>query len=347
LRVRSPNNLRNKNIFYTDSNGLEMHDRFYSYKPEYDMNYLGNPITDNYYPVNSAIYIEDPSTKVRFTLMTERALAGSSQNKGEIEVVIHSRNIDTFSDDIDDTENDGSGEKSIAARTTTYLLFSNDIIKSKQRDNQVDIDNKPVTFYAAVESNFFTKDEHEKQSRPSVIPEHVKVSIKNLDENDIQIRFTNLHDTETAEFDFYSGTTKVVNYVLSELFRGKDIITNDIYEVSLTGNQLRSEVLKNKLVFRELHDLKLNDVLPKNNNKLTLRPLEIRTFVARNIAIENARLLIESKVIIEPTISSEYISIALFALACVIAFGVSAVLSRKIQMSRIETTSPKLPISAN
>jgi len=262
-------------------------------------------------------------------------------------VVIHSRNIDTFSDDIDDTENEGNGEKSIAARTTTYLLFSNDIIKSKQRDNQVDIDNKPVTFYAAVESNFFTKDEHEKQSRPSVIPEHVKVSIKNLDENDIQIRFTNLHDTETAEFDFYSGTTKVVNYVLSELFRGKDIITNDIYEVSLTGNQLRSEVLKNKLVFRELHDLKLNDVLPKNNNKLTLRPLEIRTFVARNIAIENARLLIEYKVISEPTISSEYISIALFALACVIAFGVSAVLSRKIQMSRIETTGPKLPISAN
>ena len=44
-------------VFYTDSNGLEMQKR----------NTKSDTIAGNFYPVGSAIYIEDPNTKLRMT----------------------------------------------------------------------------------------------------------------------------------------------------------------------------------------------------------------------------------------------------------------------------------------
>lgn len=51
-------NLNNNNTFYTDSNGLEMQERVLNYRPTW--NYSSDePIASNYYPINSAIVIND------------------------------------------------------------------------------------------------------------------------------------------------------------------------------------------------------------------------------------------------------------------------------------------------
>jgi lysosomal alpha-mannosidase len=56
----------NQNTFYTDSNGLEMVKRVLNYRPTWTLNNT-DPVTGNYYPINSAIYIEDAKTRLRMT----------------------------------------------------------------------------------------------------------------------------------------------------------------------------------------------------------------------------------------------------------------------------------------
>ena len=87
LRITVPQINQNK-IFYTDSNSLYMNKRKLNHRKYYQFTFL-EPVTENYYPVNSAIFIEDGN--LRATLMNDRSQGGSSLNPGEIEVLI-SRN---------------------------------------------------------------------------------------------------------------------------------------------------------------------------------------------------------------------------------------------------------------
>lgn len=45
--------------FWTDSNGLEMQQRWHGYHPEFKRHYEKNNISDSYYPVSSAIAMKD------------------------------------------------------------------------------------------------------------------------------------------------------------------------------------------------------------------------------------------------------------------------------------------------
>jgi hypothetical protein len=51
----------NNKTFYTDSNGLEMQQRITDYRPTWNYSGVVN-VTQNYYPVNSAIAIKDKSS---------------------------------------------------------------------------------------------------------------------------------------------------------------------------------------------------------------------------------------------------------------------------------------------
>lgn len=57
LQFHTPN-IDNKGTFYTDSNGLEMQKRVLDYRPTWNFSSVLN-VTQNYYPVNSAIVIRD------------------------------------------------------------------------------------------------------------------------------------------------------------------------------------------------------------------------------------------------------------------------------------------------
>lgn len=84
--------------FYTDSNGLEMQKRVSNYRPTWDiqMNYnrSNDNITANFYPINSAISIENDN--LRFTVMNDRSQAGASLDRGNIQLMQNRR---VFADD--------------------------------------------------------------------------------------------------------------------------------------------------------------------------------------------------------------------------------------------------------
>ena len=83
--------IENNGIFYTDSNGLDMIKRVYNLKPEYEPSLIGNMITANYYPINSAIYVQDFDGGERMTILNDRSQGATSREKGEIEIMLHRR----------------------------------------------------------------------------------------------------------------------------------------------------------------------------------------------------------------------------------------------------------------
>ena len=82
--------MSNGQIFYTDSNGLEMQKRVLNERPDYNLT-TDLKVAPNYYPVTSAIAIRDVETSVQMTVMNDRAQGGSAIEDGTIELMQHRR----------------------------------------------------------------------------------------------------------------------------------------------------------------------------------------------------------------------------------------------------------------
>lgn len=77
--------------FFTDSNGLELLPRRRNYRQAYTI--AGTePITQNYFPINSALSIRgEDAAAAQLTVTPDRAVGGTSLKSGEIELLIHRR----------------------------------------------------------------------------------------------------------------------------------------------------------------------------------------------------------------------------------------------------------------
>jgi len=58
----------NEDIFYTDSNALEMQKRVRNYRPDFTLE-TEMKVSSNYYPINSAIAIIDTAKQIQVTVM--------------------------------------------------------------------------------------------------------------------------------------------------------------------------------------------------------------------------------------------------------------------------------------
>ena len=81
--------MKNQNLqFSTDSNGYYMEKRTIGQNNGViTLNDI--PVASNYYPMNSAFYIEDQESDRRLTVMTDRAQGVTSLKPGEMEIMIH------------------------------------------------------------------------------------------------------------------------------------------------------------------------------------------------------------------------------------------------------------------
>ena len=81
--------VKNQNLqFFTDSNGYYMEKRTIGQNNGViTLNDI--PVASNYYPMNSAFYIEDQESDHRLTVMTDRAQGVTSLKPGEMEIMVH------------------------------------------------------------------------------------------------------------------------------------------------------------------------------------------------------------------------------------------------------------------
>lgn len=74
------NGLENAGMFYTDSNGRQYVERRRNYRPDFDIPEVERqePVSSNYYPVTSSMYMEDNENNLRLTVLTDRSQGGGS-----------------------------------------------------------------------------------------------------------------------------------------------------------------------------------------------------------------------------------------------------------------------------
>jgi len=75
----------NEDVFYTDSNGLEMQKRTLNSRPDFDLS-TDMKVSSNYYPVNQAIAMRNSANK-QVTIMNTRSQGGGVIEKGAIELM--------------------------------------------------------------------------------------------------------------------------------------------------------------------------------------------------------------------------------------------------------------------
>ena len=76
----------NQDIFYTDSNGLEMQKRVLNQRPDFKL-VTDMQVSSNYYPINSAIALRDTKTNMQMTVMNDRSQGGAVIKNGAIELM--------------------------------------------------------------------------------------------------------------------------------------------------------------------------------------------------------------------------------------------------------------------
>lgn len=112
----------NEDIFYTDANGREMKKRKRNFRETWKLD-VKEPVTANYYPVNSRIFIKD--SKVQFSVMTDRSLGGTSMRNGELELMLHRRLLrDDFLGVGEALNEPGVDGKGLVTRGKHRILFS-------------------------------------------------------------------------------------------------------------------------------------------------------------------------------------------------------------------------------
>lgn len=82
----------NDKTFYTDANGMEMQKRILNHRGSYTIGVdKDDMVSANYYPITTAISIEDTKSDTIFTVNTDRAQGGTSHENGIIEIMQNRR----------------------------------------------------------------------------------------------------------------------------------------------------------------------------------------------------------------------------------------------------------------
>jgi hypothetical protein len=281
--TRICSNIKNNGVFYTDSNGRDFIRRERSKRSTWSLNEF-EPIAGNYYPINTAIFIQDEERTLG--LLTDRSQGGGSLMDGCVEVMLHRRTVFDDARGVGEAMNEtdqgvspyppyGDGKrlgKGIVVEGNLRLVIGRaDDEKHVVRRQMDSMFATPVIFSAATPINASMTF---KQSSVLVkdLPENINIiSLQRQTSDSFLLRLAHQYDINES-----SALSSPVKVDLSKLFVKKVI---SFMELTLSGNQLRSEWNKSRrLLWLDDTDEKFMDPSP---DLVQLNPMEIRTFVVR------------------------------------------------------------------
>lgn len=206
----------NEGVFYTDSNALEMQKRVRDFRPDFTVE-TDMKVSDNYYPINSAIAIVDETKQVQVTVMNSHSQGGSSVQDGSIELMQNRRLLADDNKGVDEPLNETQADGRGIAVNAKYYLTITDLTKDRsvQRKTQLLTDEPIQVFYAANFSESSADNDstrktcgHEDISKMlAAFPGTLKVLEFAEARNSMLIRLENLDDlfdgspAETPTFD--------------------------------------------------------------------------------------------------------------------------------------------------
>ncbi|XP_076073575.1 lysosomal alpha-mannosidase-like [Mytilus galloprovincialis] len=284
---RFSTDLATKGVVYTDANGREILQRKRNHRDTWNFT-SKEPVSGNYYPVNSRIYLRDETKKVQFTVLTDRSQGGGSITDGNLELMVHRRLLwDDYlgvGEPLNETGMDGKG---LIARGKHFIYVDKIDNSAKfHRDMALKLYMAPSLSFttSTMKQSDWTKVYHTSWSGlKAALPDNVHMltfvqwagpSFTPRTSQPYLVRFEHIYEKdEDAEL------SKPVKIVLQNLFVPFDV--QSVEELTLGANlqlsQLHRMQWKTNQHFPDL-SRQSQPVTATDNFTVVLNPMEIRTF---------------------------------------------------------------------
>eukprot|EP00123_Amoebidium_parasiticum_P018535 comp24234_c1_seq1/m.44725 comp24234_c1_seq1/g.44725 ORF comp24234_c1_seq1/g.44725 comp24234_c1_seq1/m.44725 type:complete len:1042 (-) comp24234_c1_seq1:530-3655(-) len=270
--VRYETDIASAGVFYTDANGKEMQERRINHRPTWPL-VSTEPVSQNYYPVNSRIYLKDGDSQ--FTIVTDRTFGGSSLNDGNLEVMIHRRTLRDDNRGVGEPINEPGLQNSggLVVRTTQYLIVDHPSTSAARHRYLAQALTYPLVLA-------FTTDKVPLKALTileELLPPNVHVvTLKALNANTVLLRLEHIFEIgEDAEF---SQAAEVDLSTLFDPFMFGRVVSAT--EKSLSANSDYIERVRPWLSDAEQLNITRSRAPTRANTgtRVTLNPMQIRTF---------------------------------------------------------------------
>ena len=264
--------------FLTDSNGRSIQQRLINFRPTWNL-IVNEPISQNYYPVNSVISINDDETQ--FSILVDRSQAGGSISNGEIELMAHRRLTHDDHRGVNEPLNElGLDGKGLITRGRYRLLLNSPINSAKSmRSNSLDLSHNARIGFAKMPS-FFSVADYEKAfiSQTSFLRDNLppNIHLQTLEilpnsPHQVLLRLAHLFSINED-----STLSKSVTLDLASLFTSS---FSDVVETTLSANRNLSSF--SPLLWNTINDSADNNsfITTLDGTNVTLSPMEIRTYI--------------------------------------------------------------------
>ncbi|KAK5925893.1 hypothetical protein CgunFtcFv8_021508 [Champsocephalus gunnari] len=247
--TRFDTGIRTSEYFYTDSNGREMLRRRKDFRPSWTLR-QSEPIAGNYYPINSRAFIKDEEDQL--TVVTDRSQGGGSIHNGSLEIMLHRRLL------YDDVRG-----------VVEPLNETSDIFP----EGLVQVVLQPLLSFTEGELHPDTRLEF--SGLQAALPPAVHLlTLTQWDEDSLLLRL---------EHQFQKGESKVnsepVTVNLQKMFSTLKLL--GVSEMNLSANQWKDEMKRFDWTPQTGEKPLLKEFPQRSVWEVTLRPMEIRTFLLR------------------------------------------------------------------
>lgn len=250
---RFDSGIASNGTFYTDNNGMEMQQRTYLPNGRPGDNDSGVSVGGNFYPVVSRAYIKDDEAQI--TVLSRAAHAGSSQQDGSLELMLHRRLLWDDNRGVDQALNDSS----VIQNEPLWVLFKAPAKSAAAHRRLTLLLENPVTMGFFNASGTWS-------ARSSMLHQELPANVNILtlsamdDDPSGKIMLRLMHIFEVDEDPILS---QPVTVDLSTVFLNLQIV--DIEERTLTMNAAKNTQFKKADGGLDL--------------SITLTPMEIRSFL--------------------------------------------------------------------
>lgn len=293
--ARFRSGINNSGVFYTDSNGREFIKRKRSERNTWKLEEF-QPIAGNYYPVNTAIYIEDD--KASLAVLNDRSQGGSSLQDGAVELMVHRRTTHDDNRGVGEPMNETDGGmmpyepygnherigKGLSINGKFRILRGLGNSGAELARSQLDQMFSPMHVFAATakpphfnQAQIVEKGTEFKSTRTISLPKNLQlITIKLLSVTDavstFLIRIGHAYGHEESK-----DLSVPVSIDLSQVFWDFNVV--DVAETTLTGNRGKEDWLKNKLKWTSDQSRQGTLGIHGRNFTVVIHPMEIRSFL--------------------------------------------------------------------
>jgi len=312
--VKYSSGLQSEGTWYTDSNGKEMVKRVYNKRgPTYPKPYkISEPVAGNYYPVNALMSLDDG--KHELAVLTDVSQAGASLQDGSLEFMVHRRvqadDSRGVQEPLNETmcgcndigaapgamgahghEGDGGCEcAGLTMRGRHWLLFDTiDNVHAARRTLSEAINFPPLLAFSSVQPAQHTPT----SAVSAALPPNVKLvtitsNYASFNGGKLMLRLSHLY--QVGEHPTLAVPVEVD---LKKVFGASHLSIESAVETTLTGNQELTAWEKKKHHWQThaanaeaqaghaaVGKAAFGERVPFSFPKVTLRPMEVRTFLA-------------------------------------------------------------------